>query len=81
MTANFETTLGNGFPCDAYTRLDALAEMASGIKGVAEVRAVGEDVFGPDVRTVAERRQAAARQLRLLSKMADELADAFDAAE
>jgi hypothetical protein len=80
-TANFETTLSNGFPCDAYTRLECLAEMSAGIKGVTEVQTIGDEVFGIDSRTVFERRQAAARQLRLLAKMAIELADEFDAAE
>ncbi len=79
--ANFQTTLTNGFECDAFTRLDCLADFANGIKEVTEVQTIGEDVFGPDVRTVSERRQDAARKLRMLAQMAEELAFEFESAK
>lgn len=66
-----------GYMVSEQISLQCLVEYASAIESVATEDQSG-DVFGPDARTVVERRAGMARQLRQLAAMAAKLAEKIE---
>lgn len=70
-----------GYGVSEQTSLQCLVEFAAGIEQLAteDQSEIGGDVFGPDTRSVIDRREGMARQLRQLAKMATGLAEKIEA--
>ena len=70
-----------GYGVSEQVSLQCLVEFAAGIEQLAteDQSEIGGDVFGPDTRSVIDRREGMARQLRQLAKMATGLAEKIEA--
>ena len=66
-----------GYMVSEQISLQCLVKYASSIECVA-TEDQSDDVFGPDARTVEERRACMARQLRQLAAMAAKLAEQIE---
>jgi hypothetical protein len=66
-----------GYMISEKAYLDGIVEFAASIEGAA-TEDQSDDVFGADTRTVAERRESVARQLRRLADMAVKLAEKIE---
>lgn len=66
-----------GYMVSEKIYLDSIVEFAARIDGAA-TEDQSDDVFGADTRTVAERRESVARQLRRLADMAVKLAEKIE---
>lgn len=67
----------SGFVASEKSHLDGIVEFAASIESAA-TEDQSNDVFGPDTRSVTERRESVARQLRTLAAMAIKLAEKIE---